>query len=139
VSATPDDPPGTPPAPTSAGRSRTPRPAPKQDDPGGLRGAIVRFRVMAYLVGVGLLVLVFVGIPLQIWADSPGVVHVVGPIHGFLYLLYLVAGADLARRAGWPVWRLWDVVVAGLIPFAAFVVERRVVHRAERQLARPTS
>jgi len=104
-------------------------------DPTGLRGAVLRFRVMANVVGVALLVLVFVGIPLQVWADSPGVVHVMGPVHGFLYIAYLVAGADLARRAGWPVWRLWDVVLAGLVPFAAFVVERRVVRRVERQQA----
>jgi integral membrane protein len=98
-----------------------------------LRGALLRFRVMAYTVGVMLLILVFVGVPLQIWADAPGVVHLVGPIHGFLYIVYLVAAADLYRRAGWPVWQLWDVVLAGFIPFAAFFVERRVVHRAERQ------
>lgn len=99
-----------------------------------LRGALLRFRVMAYTVGVMLLVLVFVGVPLQIWADAPGVVHVVGPVHGFLYIVYLVTAADLARRAGWPVWQLWDVVLAGFIPFAAFFVERRVVHRVERRL-----
>ena len=106
-----------------------------REDPRGLRGALVRFRVMAYVVGVALLVLVFVGIPLQIWGNDATVVHVVGPIHGFLYIAYLVVAADLARRAGWPVWRLWDVVLAGLIPFAAFFVERRVEHRVERQTA----
>jgi integral membrane protein len=105
-------------------------PAPARAD---LRGAVLRFRVMAYTVGVMLLILVFVGVPLQIWADAPGVVHLVGPIHGFLYIVYLVLGADLARRAGWPIWRLWDVVLAGLIPFAAFVVERRVERRIAGQ------
>ena len=111
-------------------------PAPVRAD---LRGAVLRFRVMAYTVGVMLLVLVFVGIPLQIWADAPGVVQVVGPIHGFLYIVYLIAAADLARRAGWPVWQLWDVVVAGFIPFAAFFVERRVVHRAEQRMPAATT
>jgi integral membrane protein len=88
---------------------------------------------MAYVVGVALIVLVFVGIPLQIWGDDANVVHVVGPIHGFLYIAYLVVGADLFRRAGWPIWRLWIVVVSGLVPFAAFVVERRVARRIEQQ------
>ena len=111
-------------------------PAPARAD---LHGAVLRFRVMAYTVGGMLLVLVFVGVPLQIWADAPGVVHLVGPVHGFLYIIYLVAAADLTRRAGWPVRQLWDVVLAGFIPFAAFFVERRVVHRAERQTPAATT
>jgi len=104
-------------------------------DPRGLRAAFLRFRIMAYVVGVALLVLVFIGIPLQIWGDNANVVQVVGPIHGFLYIAYLVIGADLFRRAGWPIWRLWVVVVSGLIPFAAFVVEHRVARQVQEQLA----
>ena len=55
----------------------------------GLHGALLRYRVMAFAVGVMLVVLVFVGIPLQI-AGHPAVVQIVGPIHGFLYIVYLV-------------------------------------------------
>jgi len=98
----------------------------------GLRGALIRYRVMAYAVGVGLVVLVFVGIPLQI-AGHPEVVNVVGPIHGFLYIVYLVSTADLTRRGRWPISSLVWVILAGLIPFAAFVVERRVTRRVEAQ------
>jgi integral membrane protein len=87
---------------------------------------------MAYAVGVGLVVLVFVGVPLQL-AGHPEVVNVVGPIHGFLYVVYLVAAADLTRRGRWPLTQLVWVILAGLIPFAAFVVERRVTRRVEAQ------
>ena len=31
----------------------------------GLRGAVLRYRIMAFVVGVGLVLLVFVGMPLQ--------------------------------------------------------------------------
>jgi integral membrane protein len=59
------------------------------------------------------------------------VVRIVGPIHGVLYLLYLIAGADLSRRMGWPARELLWAILAGLVPFAAFVVERRATRRAE--------
>ena len=101
----------------------------------GVSGALVRYRVMAVVVGIGLIVLVFVGIPLQIWADNEGVVDVVGPLHGFLYIVYLAAGFDLVRRARWPFGEMVWMVLAGLIPFAAFVEERRVTHHVERDLA----
>ena len=100
-----------------------------------MSGALVRYRVMAYVVGVMLIVLVCVGVPLQYAASEPAVVKVVGPLHGFLYIVYLVAAFDLARRARLSLWQLVAMVAAGLVPGLAFVVERavtrRVVGRAE--------
>jgi integral membrane protein len=89
---------------------------------------------MAYAVGVGLLVIVLVGMPLEYAAGRPEVVNVVGPLHGFLYIVYLVAAADLTRRAGWRMSSLVPVILAGLVPFLTFVIERRVTRRAEKAL-----
>jgi integral membrane protein len=101
----------------------------------GLRGALLRYRVMAYTVGVMLILLVFVGMPLQYFADNSTVVGIVGPLHGFLYIVYLLAAADLFRRIRWPIAQLIWVILAGLVPFVAFIVERRVTRRVEAQLA----
>lgn len=93
-----------------------------------MNGALSRYRVMAYVVGVGLLVLVLVGMPLEHFADRPGLVSIVGPAHGFLYIVYLLFALDLAMRARWPLGRTLGVLIAGTIPFLSFVVERRVTH-----------
>jgi integral membrane protein len=98
-----------------------------------MNGALVRYRVMAYVVGIGLLILVFVGVPLQYAAGEPQVAAIVGPIHGFLYIVYLVTAVDLARRARFTLWQLVGMVAAGFLPFLAFFVEHRVVRRIEAQ------
>ena len=90
---------------------------------------------MAYTVGVGLILLVFVGMPLKYWGGDETVVDIVGPLHGFLYIVYLLAAADLFRRIRWPFAQLIWVVLAGLVPFVAFIVERRVTRRVEAQLS----
>jgi integral membrane protein len=90
--------------------------------------ALVRFRVVAYVVGVVLLVLVFVGVPLNHLAHQPAVVAVVGPVHGFLYIVYLLTTLDLAFRGRWPLPRTVLVMLAGTIPFLSFVAERKVTH-----------
>jgi integral membrane protein len=95
-----------------------------------VRGALIRYRIMAWIVGVGL-ILVFTGIPFQA-AGHPGFENVIGPIHGTLYIIYLIAGADLARRAHWTLGRIVMVVVAGFVPFLAFIVERKVTHQLEQ-------
>ena len=65
--------------------------------------ALKRYRVGAWVVGVGLLVLVLIGMPLKYLAGDGTVVAIVGPIHGFLYMGYLLLTADLAYRDRWPV------------------------------------
>jgi len=100
-----------------------------------MNGALRRYRFMAYTVGVGLIILVFVGIPLQYAAHSPGVVKVVGPIHGALYIVYLLAALDLARRARFGLLQMAAMVAAGFVPFVAFIVERQVVRRLSAESA----
>jgi integral membrane protein len=84
---------------------------------------------MAYVVGIGLLVLVLVGVPLQYGANVPQVAEIVGPIHGFLYIVYLLAAVDLARRARFTLLQMAAMIGAGFLPFLAFIIERRVERR----------
>jgi integral membrane protein len=51
---------------------------------------------MAYVTGVVLIILCFVGIPLQI-AGKPAVANDVGVLHGILYIIYLACAWILAR------------------------------------------
>lgn len=103
----------------------------------GIGGALARYRVLAWTVGVGLAVLVFVGIPLQA-VGVPEVVKVVGPIHGFLYVVYLFAAFDMARRARFSVAQMLMMLGAGLLPVLAFVIERKVTARVRREDAPPS-
>lgn len=91
-----------------------------------MQGALRRYQIMAWIVGAGLLVLVLVAMPLKYLGDNDTVVGVVGPIHGFLYMAYVVLTFDLARRAKWSFVRMVLVMLAGTIPFFSFWAERKV-------------
>jgi integral membrane protein len=91
---------------------------------------------MAYVVGVGLATLVFVGLPLQYGFGHPGLDKYVGAIHGIFYIVYLVAALDLARRARFSIADMLMMIGAGLLPILAFVIERRVT-KAVRAGVRP--
>jgi len=101
-------------------------------------GALVRYRVMALIVGTALLVLTAIVIlqhPLGMSAAMRTPEMIVAPLHGYLYLLYLVTAADLARRAHWRIGRILAVVAAGFVPFLAFVVEHRVYRQMREEYA----
>ncbi|WP_019901044.1 DUF3817 domain-containing protein [Salinispora arenicola] len=88
--------------------------------------ALTRYRVIAWIVGVVLILLMVIGMPLKYGFDNPVVVETVGQAHGFLYMVYLVAAFDLSRRASWPLSRMILVMLAGTVPFVSFFAERRV-------------
>ncbi|HUY52258.1 MAG TPA: DUF3817 domain-containing protein [Streptosporangiaceae bacterium] len=94
-----------------------------------MRAAVLRYRVMAYVTGVVLIILCFVGIPLQIIDNNTTVVNDVGTVHGMLYIIYLVAAYLLTRRLRLATVPTVLVLLAGTIPVMTFVVERWVSHR----------
>jgi integral membrane protein len=98
----------------------------------GLRPALLRYRVIAYVVGVMLLLLVFVAMPIKYIGDDPSAMNVIGPVHGFLYVVYLLATLDLGRRARFGLVKMVLVALAGTIPFLSFVAERRISHQLTR-------
>ncbi len=96
-----------------------------------LARAVRRYRIMAYITGVVLIILCFVGIPLQVFAHNEFVVNYVGTTHGILYIIYLVTAYLMTRQVGLKLASPQTVIVllAGTIPVLTFVVERWVTHR----------
>ncbi|MDN5861718.1 MAG: DUF3817 domain-containing protein [Pseudonocardia sp.] len=100
--------------------------------------ALRAYRVMAWITGVVLLVLVLVAMPLKYFFDQPQLTAIVGVSHGFLYMVYIVVTLLLAERGRWRPLDALVVLLAGTIPFASFFAERRVtarVHEGRSPLA----
>ncbi len=94
--------------------------------PHAVQAALLRYRVIAYVVGIGLIILVLIGVPVQVWGNSDAIVKVVGPLHGALYVIYLLLTLDLSRRVRMSPIVMLVVMAAGTIPFLSFVAERKV-------------
>ena len=91
--------------------------------------ALVRYRVMANVVGVVLMVLVFVAVPLRYLGGHPTMSKTVSPIHGALYIVLVICVVLLGRERSWPVQRIVLVALGGTVPVVSFLVERRVAAR----------
>ena len=88
-------------------------------------GALKRYRVMAYVVGVMLLLLVGAMLLKYVFhvIDSTSLVAIG---HGWLYMIYVLLALDLTFRMRWSFPRILFVVIAGTIPFLSFVAEHKV-------------
>ena len=94
-----------------------------------MRNALLRYRVMAYLVGTLLVVLTLVGLPLKYVYGDDRVVTWTGIPHGWLYMVLIITAVDLGRRAHWSWRRLLLIALAGTVPFLSFVAEHTVTRK----------
>lgn len=103
-----------------------------------MTAALLRFRIIAWVVGV-FLILLTIGILLR-YTDLFGyrtdvVSRTVSPIHGFGYMVYLATGIDLASRRRWRPLTTLAVLLAGTVPLMSFLAERRVTADVRAELA----
>ena len=89
-----------------------------------MKDPLTRYRFMAYLVGV-LLVVLFAGFVLQV---EP-VEKYLGIAHGYLYMVLIVTIFDLWRRRRFPLRVVPLVALAGTVPFLSFYAEREITAR----------
>lgn len=95
------------------------------------KSVLSRYRAMAYVTAVMLLVLSTCMIFKYGFDKGEDLTFVVSQAHGVLYIIYLVFAFDLGQKARWPFGKLLWVLLAGTIPTAAFFVERRVTREIE--------
>ena len=93
-----------------------------------------RYRIAANTVGV-LLLLLTAAVIVKYGFGHPGFSAVISPIHGFFFLLvYAPLAYRLHRLAQWPTQRLLLLLAAGIVPFATFVVERKVTRELQERM-----
>ena len=108
------------------------------------RGSFTRYRVMAFITGGFLLLLVlemFLKYALQLnGVDQFGnAAPVLGSwiafVHGWIYVVYLVAVFDLWSRMRWSLGRMVALIAGGVVPVLSFVMERNARFWFEDTLA----
>ena len=98
--------------------------------------ALTRFRVMAYVTGVGLLVLC-AAVVLEHGFGVTDAAAIPGTAHGIFYMGYLVTAFDLAFRRRWKLTTAVLILIAGTIPICSFLAERKVVGWVRAETAAP--
>ena len=88
--------------------------------------ALSRLRVVGDTEGTSYLLLLGVAMPLKYLLDFPMAVTVMGSIHGFLFVLFLLALAAVWRSDRWPLKRVLRAFALSLIPFGTYFLGREI-------------
>ena len=91
-----------------------------------------RFRILAFLEGVSLIALMFIGVPLKYMSGNPALVKSIGPVHGLLFLFYVAYAFSLAAEHKWKFTQTtWKVLLASFIPFGTFYIDHTILKKIQ--------
>ncbi|CAG9620967.1 DUF3817 domain-containing protein [Sutcliffiella rhizosphaerae] len=82
-----------------------------------------RFRMMGLVEGGSLLVLLFIAMPLKYGLDIPQAVSVVGALHGFLFIAYVLFVAYITIKIRWSIKWVAGAFIVAFIPFGNIVFD----------------
>ena len=83
------------------------------------------FRIISFLEGVSYLLLLFVAVPIKYMSANDSYVKMLGMPHGILFMLYLVLAIMLKVPEKWSAKTLAIVLVASVVPFGTFYVDKK--------------
>ena len=93
-------------------------------------GTVQRYRFMAIVSGVMSLLLWFVYVPIKALNHNPDVHSAlvwIPMVHGYLYPIYVLTAIQLSFKAKWSLPKMLGFILAGTLPVASLIAERRVV------------
>ena len=97
-----------------------------------MKSTLLRFRVMAIMAGIMSLLLWFIDLPVVYLfdnADWKAAVAWIPFVHGWIYLAYVLTALQFSVKAHWPIKKILWLLLAGTLPIASLIAERRVVRR----------
>ncbi|GGE97988.1 DUF3817 domain-containing protein [Hymenobacter cavernae] len=93
-----------------------------------LKSPIGRLRLLALAEGTSLLLLVGVAVPLKHFYDNPALVRAIGPVHGLLFVLFVLNTLRVGIEYHWRfATTTWKVLLACLVPFGTFYVDHKIL------------
>jgi integral membrane protein len=89
-----------------------------------------RLRIIGFLEGISLLVLMFIAVPLKYYAHQPQLVKMLGPVHGALFLLFVINTISVGVEQQWSFkTTTWKVLLACMVPFGTFYIDKKVLSK----------
>jgi integral membrane protein len=112
---------------------------PAPSSPNASVASLNRLRTVALVEGLSFLALLGIAMPLKYLAGMPLAVRIAGSVHGGLFILFLAALAHTAKLRGWSFDRISGALLASVIPFGTFVLDRQLRRDLAALSASPTT
>jgi len=97
-----------------------------------LNTKVGKLRLIGLMEGLSLLVLMGIAVPIKYIYGDPALVKTIGPIHGLLFLFFVINTLMVAIEYRWKFNETtWKVLLACLIPFGTFYIDYAILRKME--------
>jgi integral membrane protein len=100
-----------------------------------LSDPLSRLRLVGWVEGSTLLLLIGVAVPLKHLGGWPPAVTVLGPVHGLAFLAYIAAAIEAVASGGWTRAQTLRLLAVSLVPFGTFLNDRWLARRGAGRTA----
>ncbi len=99
-----------------------------------LKTKIGRLRILGYLEGLTLLILIFIAVPLKYHWGNPTLVKSLGPVHGAIFILFVLNAFSVAVEQNWKFkTTTYKLLLACFIPFGTFYIDSKILSKVVEQ------
>lgn len=96
-----------------------------------------RLRLLGFLEGLSLLVLVFIAVPMKYLYHNPTLSQGLGPVHGAIFLLFMLYTMSIGIEQNWKFrTTTWKILLACFIPFGTFYIDYKIFRNIKEQQIR---
>lgn len=95
-----------------------------------LKTKIGRLRIIGFLEGISLLVLILIAVPMKYYLQNPSLTIFLGPIHGTLFLIFILNTLSVGIEQNWKFRTItWKIILACFIPFGTFYIDKQILSK----------
>lgn len=84
------------------------------------------FKIIAFLEGASLLLLLFFAMPMKYYFQEPIFVKIIGMAHGVLFVAYIILAIIAKIELNWSFKKTGMICLASVVPFGTFYVEKNI-------------
>jgi len=93
-----------------------------------------RLRIIGFLEGTSLLILLFIAMPMKYVFEMPFLTRPIGTVHGALFLLFIFNTLSVGVEQNWKFKdTTWKVLLACVIPFGTFYIDSKILSKIKNQ------
>ncbi len=83
------------------------------------------FKIIAFLEGASLLLLLFFAMPMKYFFNEPVFVKTIGMTHGVLFVAYIILAIMAKIELNWSIKKMGIICFASVVPFGTFYIEKK--------------
>ena len=84
------------------------------------------FKIIAFLEGASLLLLLFFAMPMKYYFQEPIFVKIIGMAHGVLFVAYIILAIMAKIELNWSFKKTGMICLASVVPFGTFMLRKNI-------------